>query len=237
MRTNKFAILFIGPLTFISLATAILFYINRYTFEAFEFIANIFSGIFASGLLALALAIIGYLEDRRKTLGKFYTYAQKAVLNFNRYENDNDIEQIIDIILLMDEFDYAELGNAYEDISFLIYNQKLRDYIYHSIYGPIINLANLIRKNSYYFKLYKKQLAKDGQHAKLESIIKKFIDEIDSAIMSRTIREIPNDDGTVFRIPCSENKIVPTLRKELGGKYYSIMYPCKKGKEVPPDAD
>ena len=239
MRTNKFAILLVGPLTLISLVAAIVFYIiSRYTFEAFEFVANVFSGIFASGLLAFILAGIGYFEERRKTLEKFYTYAQKAVSNFNRYEEDNDnIEQAIDIILLINEFDYTELDNAYGDISFLIHNKKRHDYIFDSIYGPITDLADLIREKSYHFKLYKKCLAKDRQHTRGEGTMKMFIDEIDRAIMGRTIQDVPNDGGTAFRIPCSEKKIVFTLREELGGKYYDIMYPWKKEKEVPTDAD
>ena len=237
MRTNKYAILVVGLLTPISLIASIVFYANSYIFEAFEFVANLFSGIFASGLLAFILAVIGYFEDRRKTLEKFYTYAQKAVSNINKYEKSDDIEQTINTILLMNEFDYTELDNAYADISFLIHDKKQRDYIFNSIYAPISDLSDLICEKSYYFKLYKKRLAKDRQHTGGESRMKRLIEEIDGAIMSRTIQEIPNDDGTVFSIPCSDNKIVTTLRKELRGKYYDIMYPWKKKEEVPTDAD
>ena len=237
MRTNKFAILLVGPLTLISLIASIVLYVNRQAFESFEFVANLFSGVFASGLLALILAGIGYFEDRRKTLEKFYTYAQKAVSNFNRYEKSDNIEQTINTILLMNEFDYTELNNAYADISFLIHDKKLHDYIFNSIYAPISELSDLICEKSYHFKLYKKQLAKDRQHTRGEGAMKKFIEEIDNAIMSRTVHEIPNDDGTVFEMLCTENKVVFTLRKELRGKYYDIMYPWKKKEEVPTDAD
>ena len=236
MKTNKFAILLVGPLTLISLIVSIVLYVNRQAFESFEFVSNLFSGVFASGLLALILAVIGYFEERRKTLATFYSYAQKAVSNFNRYEKSDDIEQTINTILLMNEFDYTELDNAYADISFLINDKSLRDYIFNSIYAPIKDLEGLICEKSYHFKLYKKQLEKDRQHTRGEDTMKKFIEEIDDAIMRRNVQELPDDDGTVFSIPWSENKIVNALRGELSGKYYDIIYPWKKKEEVSTNA-
>lgn len=149
MRINKYSIYFTSGITIIALIAAIVF--NCYNFT---FCANLFSGIFASGLLALILTVIGYFVERKRTLEKFYSYAQKAVKNFNSYENDGDLERTIDTILQMDSFDYIELGNAYTDISFLFNNKDKRDYIYYSIYNVITELGNLIRKKASRFKEY-----------------------------------------------------------------------------------
>lgn len=231
MRTNKYAILITGGITIGSLIIAIVFHHLR-----LEFIANIFSGVFASGVLAVILAVIGYFQDRRETLEKFYRYAQKAKSNINRYDNDGCIEETIDTILLMNEFDYGELGEAYRDMCFLFHNKKLHDYIFNSIYRPILDISDLISEKSYHFKLHKKKMKRDSTDTWDIEAMKSFINEIDQAIMSRTNKQILGEHGKIVNMSFSENKVVFAIRRELAGKYYDIMYPWRK-KEVSNDAD
>lgn len=230
MRTNKYAILFTGGLTISSLIIAIVLHCND-----LEFVANIFSGVFASGVLAVIMAFIGYFQDRREILEKFYRYAQKATTNINRYDNDSGIEETMDIILIMNDFDYGELGEAYRDICFLFHNKRLHNYIYHSIYRPINDIADLIAEKSYHFKIHKKNLKNSTNNWDMGAM-KSFVNEIDKAIMSRTIEQIPGEDGEIINMSCSENKVVLALRKELAGKYYDIMYPWTR-KETAQNAD
>ena len=101
MRVNKISVYITAPITILSLAAAIVLHNLD-----FEFATNILIGIFASGLLAFILAIIGYFVERRKVLERFYTYVQKSASNFNRFENNGDLEQSISSILFMNQFDF-----------------------------------------------------------------------------------------------------------------------------------
>ena len=103
MRVNKISICVTTLITISSLAIAI-----ALNYFCFEFVANTLIGVFASGFLALILAIIGYFVERRKTLERFYTYAQKSASNFNRFENGGDLERSINSVLAMGQFDYGE---------------------------------------------------------------------------------------------------------------------------------
>ena len=73
MRVNKISVYITAPITILSLAAAIVLHNLD-----FEFATNILIGIFASGLLAFILAIIGYFVERRKVLERFYTYVLRG---------------------------------------------------------------------------------------------------------------------------------------------------------------
>lgn len=231
MRVNKYSTYITSGITIIALILAIIFNYNK-----LDFCANLFSGIFASALLALILAVIGYFVERKRTLEKFYSYAQRAAANYNRYENDGNLERTIDIILQMDGFDYLELDNAYTDISFLFNDKAKREYINNSIYKVTMELRDLIREKAYRFKEYRKPAPEGTQVFRNTHLMQKFVDEIDERIMSRTERNIQKDDGTVAKISSVKNEVVIALRTELSGRYYDIMYPCHK-KETAKNAD
>ena len=110
MRTNKPAIIWS---TIISVVALICSLVLQYF--GLEYAANLLAGIFASGVLTIMISIINYRTERRKTLEQFYSYAKKAANNYNRFENDGDLERSIDSVLAMNDFDYIELDNAYGD--------------------------------------------------------------------------------------------------------------------------
>ena len=225
MKTNKRVIQCSFVLTIGTLIVSIIFQITD-----FEYIANIFAGIFASTLLTLLIAIINYNVERTKVLEKFYTYALKAVNNFNCFENEGDIEATIDIVIEMNKFDYTEFDISFGEICFLFNNKRNRQYIYKNIYFPIVELRKLIIEKTFHFKEYRK--ATNGNRA----VMKIFIDEIDNAIMDRDTNAYTCEETMVYTTV--KNKIVEQLRKELDGRYYKILYPkvkrnkCKKNKCV-----
>lgn len=226
MKTNKRVIQCSFVLTIGTLIVSIIFQITD-----FEYIANIFAGIFASTLLTLLIAIINYNVERTKVLEKFYTYALKAVNNFNSFENEGDIEATIDIVIEMNKFDYTEFDISFGEICFLFNNKRNRQYIYKNIYFPIVELRKLIIEKTFHFKEYRK--ATNGNRA----VMKIFIDEIDNVIMDRDTNAY-TCEGETMVYTTVKNKIVEQLRKELDGSYYKILYPkvkrnkCKKNKCV-----
>ena len=154
--------------------------------------------------------------------GKFYSYALKVAANYNKYDNEDGLEVAIDSVLQMDDFDYLELDNAYGDMSFFFHDKRTRKYIYNAIYSKTLDIRNLIKEKSYHFKIYRKSV--NGNKA----VMQKFIDEIDAAIMARSTHVCRNEDGTEMTVASCENKLVLDLHKEIGGKYYDLMYPFKK---------
>lgn len=220
MRLNKYAVYSTIILMLVSLTVAI-----RLNQLDFKFAANLFSGVFASGVLTFLMSVIGYLTERKHTLERFYSYAQKAVTNFNQYEYDGDIDRTIDILLLMNRFDYLELDTAYGDIDFMFFNKKKRNYIYTSIYNPINEVRDLIAEKAYHFKMYCKET--NGN----QRVMQNFICEIDRMIMDCGEKDIVTEDGRKTKMRTSENGLVLRLRKELSGKYFDIMHPHLK-KEI-----
>lgn len=217
MRINIYAIYSTVILIAVSLITSIC--LNQY---GYEFSANLFSGIFASGILTFLMSVIGYLTERKRTLERFYSYAQKATSNLNRYENDGDVDRTIEVLLQMNQHDYLELDNAYGDIKFLFFDKRNREYIYSAIYFPIQEVSELIAEKAYHFKNYLKE--KNGNR----QVMQIFILEIDNKIMRRWEEKISEGDEHTITMSCIENKLVLALRKELSGRYFQIMYPLSK---------
>lgn len=227
MRINKYSMIITSAITIIALILAI-----TLNYLELDFYANLFSGIFASGLLTFILAIVGYLVERKRTLEKFYSYSLKAIANYNKFENDGNLERTIDIILQMDSFDYLELDNAYGDISFLFNNRSNREYIYNSIYGVTMELRQLIREKAFHFREYRKPAPEGTRVFRNTRVMQEFVNEIDAQIMNRTEQEIQKDDGTAVKISSAKNKIVIALCEELSGRYYRIMYPFRKKEDT-----
>ena len=111
MKENKYAIIIASCLSLFALAVSITLH-----YFGYDFISNIFSGIFASGILVILVAVINYAVARKKTLEQFYCYALKATNNFNKYENNGNLDETIDSVLNMNAFDYYALDMAVGDI-------------------------------------------------------------------------------------------------------------------------
>ena len=225
MRVNKTSVYITAPITILSLAAAIVLHNLD-----FEFATNILIGIFASGLLAFILAIIGYFVERRKVLERFYTYVQKSASNFNRFENNGDLEQSISSILFMNQFDYVELDNAYGDIAFLFFNKKNKSYIYDRLYHPITTARNLIAEKCFHFREYRNAI--EGN----KRVMHILVQDVAEVLLSTTTKKGFNGMGMSMVMNFTYNKLAENLRNELNGKFYKLMYPFKH-KEVSNHAD
>ena len=219
MRENKIAIICSSVISLASLAASIILHCCNC-----DYTSNLFAGIFASGVLTLMIAAINYSVARRRTLESFYSYAQKAVSNYNLFENDGDLERSIDSVLRMNQFDYLALDTAYGDMCFLFHDKANRRYVYEKIYSQTLTLRNLISEKSFHFREYRK--AVNGN----KPVMRNFIEEIDSAIMERKTIDISNVDVTTS-MTSVRNRVVQQLKTELNGKYYELMYGKKRTKE------
>ena len=220
MRTNKPAIIWS---TIISVVALICSLVLQYF--GLEYAANLLAGIFASGVLTIMISIINYRTERRKTLEQFYSYAKKAANNYNRFENDGDLERSIDSVLAMNDFDYIELDNAYGDMSFLFHDKKTREYIFEKIYEPTLVLRKLISEKCFHFREYRKAFSGNSR------VMRIFVDEVAVTIMSQQEMTSVNEHGVSIVMKTTHNKAVEQLLEELDGHYYKIMYPRAK-KEV-----
>ena len=225
MRVNKISVYITAPITILSLAAAIVLHNLD-----FEFATNILIGIFASGLLAFILAIIGYFVERRKVLERFYTYVQKSASNFNRFENNGDLEQSISSILFMNQIDYVELDNAYGDIAFLFFNKKNKSYIYDRLYHPITTARNLIAEKCFHFREYRNAI--EGN----KRVMHILVQDVAEVLLSTTTKKGFTGMGMSMVMNFTYNKLAENLRNELNGKFYKLMYPFKH-KEVSNHAD
>lgn len=220
MRTNKPAIIWSSIISIVSLTISIITHII--VCVKCEYISNLFAGIFASGVLALLIAIINYRSERRKTLEQFYSYVLKVASNFDRFEYSDDIERSIDSVLQIKQFDYLPLDNAYGDMDFLFGDKKKRKYIYNKIYKPILDCRDLITEKAFHFTEYKK--AANGN----KKVMKIFVDDIANILLTQKEDDIIEPNGHVIKFKGIKPNLTAQLRNEINGEYYSIMYPHNK---------
>lgn len=217
MRENKQAIIWTTILSILALPFSIILHCRR-----MEYGSNILAGIFASGILALLIAIINYRVARRKTLEKLYSYALKAASNYNLFENEGDLERSIDSVLEMNRFDYLELDNAYGDMDFVFHKKATIHYIYKNIYEPTMIARKKIAEVSWHFKEYRK--ATSGN----KTVMRDMIQEISEIIVSRTEKKVSPESGVAMVVTSTYNKLSHDMKSELTSRYYKIMYPFHK---------
>ena len=220
MRENKQAIIWTSVLSALALMFSIFLH---YTGK--EYSSNILAGIFASGILALLIAVINYRVARRKTLEKFYSYASKAASNYNQFENEGDLERSIDSVLEMNRFDYLELDNAYGDMDFIFNKKKTLHYIYVNIYEPTLRARKVISEVCWHLKEYRKTATGNKQ------IMRNKIQIISELIMSRTEQKTSTEPGVAMVVTATYNKLSHDMRAELNGHFFEIMYPFRKEAE------
>lgn len=215
MRTNRLAIYSLTPLTLISLLLAIFFR------NCSSFTSNVFLGVFGSSLLTLIMAVINYFNERRRTCELFYQYAKKAIHNYGKYHIDYDFDKKIDTVLLMNEFDYSALDNAYGDFAFLFHNKKLHKKIGNQIYQLTLDAREIIAVKSFHFNEYKQ--AENGN----KPVMNVFINELDEFFIKKDITTFEDSPATITHY---RNHIVDKIDKNLVGWYFELMYPKYKFK-------
>ncbi|WP_199624785.1 hypothetical protein [Paenibacillus alkalitolerans] len=213
MRIQKYNILVSGIICILSFIVALLF-----NTLSIGFWSNVFIGLFSSASLVLFLSIASYRVERRRTLEAFYTSVVSVINNLNKYEKNEDPEKTMELVLDMNQFNYADFDLLFGDIDFLLYNKMKREYIYKQIYEKINKIRNILKEKSFHFNEYKK--TDTGNLAVMKILIK----EIDNEIMDRTEEDVINSSGDKTKLSFSYNKLTEELSNELNGKFYELMY-------------
>ncbi len=217
MKNYAISIYITVPLTAVSLGIALLLHYCGNGTEA-EFWCNVCLGIFGSGLLTVLVSCVGYASEKKKTMEGFY-YSTKSILHkVGSYDGSWNRDQKINFYVDFYETEQfvwdSQLGDIYliTDLA----RQQFR-YIYDKIYSPIINLSNEIGERVFHFKLYK-----DGEKIPV-AVLDKLIAELEPMIL-KSEQKVIEDDGQKVTIQSIRNEFVPSISKELNGRYYDLMY-------------
>ena len=216
MKENKWAILSVSPMTIAALVGAWYLHIEK------EFWSNVLLGIFGSGFLTIVIATVNYLTERRRALEAFWNLGHKAVRAFNKYPIDGTAEEKIEAILLINEFDFDALGDAYAAIDFLSGNKHMRLKIGSEIYAPLRDAGRTIANSA--FNITRLRRAIPGRMDVLES----YISDVDNVLIKTEVSYHECDDGREIEMTYTCNRMTDQCYKQFDGFYWNIMYPLKK---------
>ena len=220
MKQNKWALIIIGPLTVAALVMA-----WRCDNWGSGFWCNVFLGVFGSGLLTVMVAAINYATERRKALETFWNYGHKAVRTFNRYPIDGTDNEKADAVLLMNEFDFQALGDAYAAIDFLFGNKKARKRIYSELYSPI-------RDSGHKLAIYTAKISRLRRYApENTAVLQSYVKELDEIFIEEYTEKYAYQDSTTLTMTNRCNKLIDMYYDRFNGFYWKIMYPLKKQEE------
>ena len=186
---------------------------------AVSFWSNALLGVFGSSFLSFLIAVINYVNERKRTLENFLLDGSKVRTLYNKYPLNGNDEEKARLILQMAEFDYTSLDNAYGGVSFLIRHHYWQEKIWNEVYEPICRVRKAIAKCAKEIQRF--SLLQNMDSATLSSCIS----EVDKVITKTTIYNV---DG--ISMPEISNSIVEELDNKLNGFFYDLLYPWKRGK-------
>lgn len=220
MKENKWTILIGFPLTVAALTGA--WYLDSL---GKSFGSNVLLGIFGSGFLTLLVALVNYLTKRRETLEKFWTLGHKAARAFNKYPLDGSAEEKIEAILLINEFDFDAVGDAYAAIDFLLGDKKTRMKIGSELYVPIRDAGRTIADSA--FNIIRLRRAIPGKMAVLEP----YISNVDNVLIKTEVTYHECEDGRQIEVSDICNRMMNLCHDRFNGFYWKLMYPWKKSEK------
>ena len=220
MKENKWTILIGFPLTVVALAGA--WYLDSL---GRSFWSNVLLGIFGSGFLTLLVALVNYLTKRREALENFWTLGHKAVRAFKKYPIDGTAEEKIEAILLINEFDFDSVGDAYAAIDFLLGNKKPRMKIGSEIYVPIRDAGRTITDSA--FNIIRLRRAIPGRM----DILAPYISNVDNVMIKTEVSHHECEDGRQIEVREICNRMTDLCYGRFKGFYWKLMYPWKKSEK------
>lgn len=225
MRLQKRLIIFMGTLCLLSFILCLLLNYCFNNLRSSDFWLNISVSIFGSSLLAVFTAILAYFQDRRKTLEAFYIHTKSLLKYLNKYQSSGTLKEKLIFFIDYYELDKNEWDRDYRDIClFFDPFKKNINYIFNSIYQPILNFNYAVENHYWHFKWYL-----DGTGLN-DKVMKTFIKELEDILLDvEIIKEPVKFDIAGNAIEYCEfisitPKFVLKLEEELSNKYYSIMY-------------
>ena len=217
MKIYKNAIIATSIVTLISFLWSFIF---NFCMQIDLFWCNALLGVFGSSLLTLLTSIIGYKVERRQSFEGFYRTTTEILHVLNKYQVPWDLDKKVDFLLYYHDISKAEWSRYYGGFSFIAdFHGKNRCYIYEKICAPILSLNKSIDYYSINLRDYIDSSYKN------KDAIGTIVKEIESLFIETTFSEINDNCVTKpIAIPFTRNKTVHTIKKELNGEYYKLMY-------------
>lgn len=200
--------------TIFAFALAIL---NYYVFES-GFWSNISIGIFGSGVLTTASSLAGYFVERRKNFERFYDATLSILRQLYNYPYHADYIRKCEFLLNYDDVSKELWNSLYYGFCFF-FDRGKTEYIYKSICAPICELDKRIADSKRTLKCYYDK--NDRETINGESELKNAIDNIEEVLYT-----YKKGKYRFHMVPLADS-----IRKELNGKYFNMMYHNNRKKE------
>lgn len=209
--------------------------IMHYLFPCSEtdFWINVCLGIFGSAFLTILTSIMSYNHEKVKTLENFLYHTRQILSVANKYQEHMTLEQKIHFFIEYSEFDKIAWDADFGNMSFFFekttHNQK---YIYDNIYKPILDFNHAVANHVWHFRWHL-----DGS-GKNDAVMQKFVDELQGYLLRITEQDVPteydenNNPLSFCHYRSTEPKLVFDVKRELGGRYYDIMYGKRKAAKL-----
>lgn len=232
MRVYKKLIIITAIITFASLISAI---VMHYIFPSDEtdFWINVCLGIFGSAVLTTLSSIISYNHEKRKTLENFLYHTRQLLSVANKYQEHMTLEEKIRFFLAYSEFDKIAWDADYGNIDFFFERiTKNREYIYNSIYKPILDFNDAVANHVWHFRWHL-----DGS-GKNDVVMQSFVSELQEYLLKIDEQDLPteyDENGNAIsfcRYTSTCPKLVFDVKKELAGRYYEILYGKRTAKKA-----
>ena len=213
MKNNAMAICWSAVITIGSLLISLIKYCSGGCREV-DFTISVCLALFGSGFVALLLSIVGYRDEKIRTLEGFSKSSHKLIREINKYTVNGNTNEKAEFYLKYNEIDKSEWDGNFARIFFLCdCRTKHLNYIYDKIYQPIQSFNEAISLREIHFRKY---ISGETDN---EVVIAEYIKEIEELFIIRESQLVGETKMTTIY-----NKIVKSLLEELNGRYYEIMY-------------
>lgn len=198
-----------------------------------DFWVNVCLGIFGSAFLTILTSVMSYQHEKVKTLENFLFHTRQILTVANKYQEHMTLEEKIRFFLAYNDFDKIAWDSDFGNIDFFF--EKIthnREYIYYSIYKPILDFNQAVANHVWHFRWHL-----DGS-GKNDVVMQKFADELQSYLLKTTEQDVStkydenNNPISFCHYRSNEPKLVFDVKRELGGRYYYIMYGKRKAAKL-----
>lgn len=162
----------------------------HYSFPRYEteFWIDACLGIFGSAVLTALTSVVSYNHEKIKTLEGFLYHTRQILSFINKYQENMSLEQKIQLFLDYYELDKMAWDADYGNISFfcepITQNQE---YIYHSIYQPILDFNNAVENHVWHFRWHL-----DGS-CNNDRVMQSFVSELQDYLIKKDEQDIPSE--------------------------------------------
>ncbi|WP_286154554.1 hypothetical protein [Thomasclavelia cocleata] len=177
-----------------------------------NFWCNVLLAIFGSSLLTFITTLIGYIDEKRKTLELLFIETQNILKIIKMYDVEKNVDDKINFLLRIYEYNFYTWENCISNLGFWtdfnLKNQKKLSEIIKKLYLPINNLRQKISNKSQNFYWYI-----DGS-GRNEEVTKSYIEEIEKCFIQKKYQ---------YNVLFSWNYLVKDINNFLNDGYTRLL--------------